>query len=131
MRVAGPVDVPRSSASRLSAPGPDASLADVLAWRARHATDARLVLDVCVGLAVALGFTAWRPQGWIVLGSIGLALAAFGAWGITDRELGERSAGPGSAALTAARAAAAIVGVLAALLAAFRILATTLGTWIS
>ena len=129
MRTAEPAGSPRESIPSSPAPGRDASLAEALAWRARHATDLRLVLDVCAGLAVALGFAAWRPPGWIVLGSISLALAAFGAWGITDRELGERASGPGRSALEAGRGAAAVIGALAILLAAFRILATSLGHW--
>jgi hypothetical protein len=32
----------------------------------------------------------WRPGGWILLLSAGLCFAAFGAWGIAERELHER-----------------------------------------
>lgn len=71
---------------------------------------------------------------WILLSSVALCLVAFGAWGISDRELTERQqiARPGSlVALRLARGLAAVVGGLAALAALFSVLALTLGTWIS
>src|SRR5206468_12684784 len=73
---------------------PDASLAEFLAARARAASDGRLVVDVMAGCCAALGVAAWRPVGWLALLGVSTCLAAFGAWGIVDRELREREGAP-------------------------------------
>ena len=73
-----------------SAPRQDASLPELLAERAHHASDTRLALDVVLGLFAAAAVGVWRPTGWIVMLSAGLCFAAFGAWGIAERELRER-----------------------------------------
>jgi hypothetical protein len=113
---------------------PDASLTEVLAQRARGASDGRLALDVVGGLFVALVFVLWRPAAWLIPFGVGLAFLSFGVWGITDREIGERSASSAHRmvpALRAGRAAAALVGALALFLALFSALGVALGTWIS
>lgn len=66
--------------------------------------------------------------------ALALCLVAFGAWGISDRELGERVSGGkerGLNALRLARWLAASLGTLSGLAALFAALALTLGTWIS
>jgi uncharacterized membrane protein len=113
---------------------PDAGLAEFLVARARAASDGRLVLDVVAGALIALGLAMWRPKGWISLVAASLCLAAFGLWGIADRELRERAHGSPPAivlVLRAARATATLVGVLAAVTALFATLGVALGTWIS
>ena len=114
---------------------PDASLFEFLAARARAASDLRLVLDVLVGCAAALGIAVWRPTGWLSVGGAALALATFGLWGVVDREVRDRAAAVGSAravsVLRVARAGAAIVGFSSAVVALFAALGLVLGTWIS
>jgi len=114
---------------------PDATLAEFLVARARGASDGRLVADVLLGAATALGFAVWRPTGWLSIGAAALTLAAFGLWGIVDREVGDRAAAAGSRRalrlLRVARAGAVIVGSCSAVVAVFAALAVALGTWIS
>jgi len=105
-----------------------------LAARARAASDGALVLTVIAGLTGVILATALRPPAWLLLASAGAGAAAFGAWGIADRELAERSGVAGQATvrlLRGVRFLAAAVGAGAALIAAFRMLGAALGTWIS
>jgi hypothetical protein len=113
---------------------PDASLPEYLAARARASSDGRLVVDVIMGACAAIAVAAWRPTGWLCLIGASVCFVAFGAWGIADRELGERADGARGAmrgVLVAVRTLALGLGVLAAALALFAALALTLGTWIS
>ena len=114
--------------------GPDAGLPEFLVARARAASDGRLVLDVLVGSLVALAEAVWRPTGWISLAGLSMALAAFGIWGITDRELRDRaSTAPVWVVrlLTLLRAVAVGLGFACGVGALFAGLAVVLGTWIS
>lgn len=109
-------------------------LFDVLAARARAMSDGALVIVVLGGLAAAIGVAVWRPAAWMVLGSVGVCAAAFGGWGIADREIVERAGTGGRAALAALRAVrllALLAGIGAASVAALRMLGAVLGTWIS
>ena len=114
---------------------PDASLSEFLVARARAASDGRLVADVLLGAATALGFAVWRPTGWLSIGGAALALAAFGLWGIVDREVRDRSATAASGRvprlLRAARVMVSIAGICSAMVAVFAALGVALGTWIS
>jgi hypothetical protein len=104
-----------------------------LAARARATSDGRLVGAVIGGLAATLTVAIVRPFGWMVLGNFGLVAAAFGAWGIADRELAERGAVSRSSAvmLRIVRAGCVIVGTCAAIAALLVVLGGALGTWIS
>lgn len=109
----------------------DESLRVFLLARARAASDGRLILDVAVGLLVALALLIWHPRPWLAPFAMGSTLAAFGAWGLADRELAERAetAGPrGARALRMLRAVFAVAGGLAAVVACFALLALALGT---
>ena len=113
---------------------PDASLTEFLAARARAAPDGRLVVDVIVGSLAALGVATWRPTGWLALVGVAVCLAAFGLWGIVDRELRERVDAPDTRIarmLALLRIVVAGVGGLAAVAAMFAVLGVLLGTWIS
>jgi hypothetical protein len=113
---------------------PDASLVEFLAARARAASDGRLVLDVLGGMVTALGLSVWRPVGWIGLAGLAIALAAFGLWGIIDRELRDRAASGRSVVvhlLAVTRAVTVALGFCCVIGALFVGLGVVLGTWIS
>ena len=104
------------------------TLTQFLAARARQASDARLALDVGAGFLVVLAASIWRGKGWDVAATAGLCVLAYGVWGITDRELGERGkTGYASGSLRAGRIAAATIGVVAAVGFALSALAIILG----
>ena len=105
-----------------------------LAARARAASDGALVLMVIVGLSVAIVVAVLHVPAWPVLASVGMSAASFGAWGIADRVLAERSGAASRAtvfALRGIRLLAIVAGACAAFAAAFRVLGAALGTWIS
>jgi len=116
---------------------PDARLPELLAARARGASDGRLALDLAGGLVAAAVALAWRPSGWLVLLSAALCFAAFGAWGIADREARERPRASGRSLISlisllrGVRALAAVVGAMAVVTLLFATLALALGTWTS
>jgi hypothetical protein len=112
----------------------DANLPDALVARARAASDGRLALDVVCGLFVALAVIAWHPRLWLIPFSAAICFAAYGGWGIADRELRERSDVAGALAimtLRIVRSLAAAAGVIATATALFAVLAIALGNWIS
>ncbi|HKH93725.1 MAG TPA: hypothetical protein VKA54_18115 [Gemmatimonadaceae bacterium] len=111
----------------------DDDLFHALASRARSTSDGRLVLAVVLGLATTLVIALWRPPAWLILGCVGIGAAAFGAWGIADRELAERSATRDVSVvmLRGVRILSIVIGCGAAIVAALRVLASALGTWIS
>jgi ferric-dicitrate binding protein FerR (iron transport regulator) len=111
----------------------DEDLFHALAARARATSDGYLVLAVILGLAATLGIAVWRPPAWLLLGSIAVGAAAFGAWGIADRELVEHSTMPRLSVriLRIGRVVSLMVGTCAAIVAAFAMLGVALGTWIS
>ena len=114
-------------------PSDDAGLVEFLSARARGASDGRLAVDVGVGIVVAVVVLIWRPPAWLLVGCLGLCFAAFGGWGITDRELhdpGGRSA-RSSRLLRFGRALSAVIGAIAATTALILLLGAALGTWIS
>ena len=120
-------------------PRPDATLPEFLASRARRASDARLAGYACGGVVALIIVLLWRGPAWHVLASIATCVLAFGAWGIADRELGERAAaGPSEArplsvlnALRAARVIAAFLGALAFATLLVSAMAIALGRMIS
>ena len=104
-----------------------------LAARARETSDGRLALAVISGLATTLSMAVWRPAGWLVIGGIGLCTAAFGAWGIADRELAECGAASSIrvAMLRGVRFLSVVLGACGAIGVTLDVLAAALGTWIS
>ena len=111
------------------------TLSEFLTRRARRASDGRLVFDVAVGVVAACGALLWRPPGWFPLLSAGCCIAAYGAWGMSDRTLGELGedahSGTMQRLLRAGRAGAAVVGLLAAGALLLGVLGLALGRWIS
>jgi hypothetical protein len=119
---------------RNGALAPDASLPDVLAARARAASDGRLVIDVIGGVCIAVGVAVWHPSAWLIPFCVAVCLAAFGAWGIADREITERAEVAGSRmvrVLHVLQLLTVAAGALAAAAACYAVLAVTLGRWIS
>ena len=115
-------------------PRPDASLPELLAARARHASDTRLALDAALGALVAVAAVFWRGPGWYFLASLAGCFLAFGFWGIADRELGERANGGSRLTrelLRIARIIAGVVGAIAAVATMLMALALALGRMIS
>jgi hypothetical protein len=96
--------------------GVEPTLVEFLRARARRASDARLAIDVGAGLVVLLFATLWHGEAWLVLATASLAVLAYGAWGITDREIAERIAVARDVmALRVGRVVAVVVGVTAAI----------------
>jgi hypothetical protein len=106
---------------------PDITLPELLARRARGASDGRLVADAAGGVLVAAAALFWRPQLWPLVVSAAMCFSAFGLWGIADRALG----GSRATVPLALRGAATALGVLAALALLASVLAMGLGTIIS
>ena len=110
------------------------SLPRFLAQRARNASDIRLAADTAGGLVAVAAALVVASPGNVVVAAVGACFLAFGLWGITDRELGERrgTIGPiANALLLTARAFAGALGVIGGLGLVFGGLAVALGTWIS
>jgi hypothetical protein len=109
------------------------NLAQFVAREARSASDGVLVGTGIVGVVVAAGVLHFRPPAWPVFTAAGVMLLALAVWGVTDRELHERSLDGQRAHmfLRAARSAAAFTGWLAMLVAVFGLLGVALGTIIS
>jgi hypothetical protein len=106
------------------------SLPELLANRARLATDRKLVIDAGTGIFAAVGFAILRPPLWIPLFAAGCCLGAFGLWGILDREAGEVK--PSSKrALLLARGLVAAAGAFAAILLGISLFFAMLGPIIS
>lgn len=112
-----------------SPPPPTPSLSQVLAARARAASDGRLVLDVCGGLIAMTLAVVLRPPGWAVLVPLAVIIACYGTWGIADRALAD-ARGSAAQLLRALRRAAAIIGAIAALGVVLVIMGFALGNWI-
>ena len=110
----------------------DLTLPELLARRARSASDARLALDAAGGLLAGALVLAFRVPGWPVLISAAAIFVAFGVWGIADRTIGDENLGARtSQAMRALRAGAAGLGLVGALALVGTGMALMLGTWIS
>ena len=108
------------------------TLPDLLAQRARNASDKRLVIDAAVGLVGAATVAVLRPPLWIPLASLAFCLGAFGVWGILDRETADAShGGRHSRFLSGARAITAALGGTAAAIFGISLFFALLGQWIS
>jgi methyltransferase (TIGR00027 family) len=113
---------------------PNESLAGLLVARARAASDGRLILDVASGLLAALALAIWHPRLWLVPFNVAIVFAAFGGWGLTDRELAERAGSADDSAvpvLRVLRVLSAVVGAGSAIVAGVALFGMALGTWMS
>lgn len=84
------------------------------------------------GLIIAVAVAVLRPMLWVPIGALALAVAAFGVWGILDRELLEsKNRGKAATTLNWARGVVGAVGGLAAALSGLTLFFALLGTIIS
>lgn len=109
----------------------NSTLPALLARRARNASDTRLALDLGVGLLAAVALVILRPPAWWLLASAALCFAAFGGWGIADREMIDVADPRARAFLRAARIAAVVLGSAALAVLLFGSMAVALGRWAS
>lgn len=109
------------------------SLPAFLSGEARKASEGQLAIAVTFGVLVAAVALLWRPDGWTYFLLSGLTCGAFGAWGITDRLLGEQAEAHGGTArlLRITRFLCGGVGAIAGVGLVLRVLFIFLGTWIS
>ena len=111
-------------------PVDERSLGAFLMARARRASDARLAACAGGGLVAAVTGALLRPPFWLSLTAGAVALSAYGAWAILDRELhnpAARRSSRGHRLLLAARAAAAGLGATAAVFAGLTLFFSALG----
>jgi hypothetical protein len=111
---------------------PEVSLTDFLARRARRSSDGRLVMDAVIGFVVAMAALLAQSVVWYLFASAGICFLSYGAWGIIDRELGERDpAGRFIGLLVVARVVSAVVGFVAAAVLFMGALGVAIGRVIS
>ncbi|HJU66253.1 MAG TPA: hypothetical protein VJ596_11275 [Gemmatimonadaceae bacterium] len=96
---------------------PDETIFTVLAERARRTPDWRLALYAGLGIAATGGVLLAGSARWPFIAPF-MALAAFGVWGITDRELTEATGGfavrfARRRLLHVTRSVAAVIGTVA------------------
>jgi hypothetical protein len=115
------------------------SLADLWRRSARRATDGQLavcaaLLPITVVASVVVAFTRpeWTVRWWPTTAAP-LLIAAFGIWGIGDRELAAPQAvgSPARWGWRSVEAAAVIVAILSAVVIVLWFLVRVVGTWIS
>ena len=123
----------------MTAPRVEPSLADLWRRSARRATDTQLAAcasllpaTVVAGIVVALARPDWTLRWW-PLTAIPLLVAAFGIWGIGDRELAapEAVGSPARWGWRSVEAVAVIVAILSAAVIVLWFLVRVVGTWIS
>ncbi|HEY2165113.1 MAG TPA: hypothetical protein VGH04_14030 [Gemmatimonadaceae bacterium] len=123
----------------MTAPRVEPSLADLWRRSARRATDTQLAacaaaLPITVVASVIVAFS--RPRwtiDWWPLTAVPLLVAAFGIWGIGDRELvaPEAGAAPAKWGWRLVQALAAAVAGLSGVVIVLWFLSRVVGTWIS
>jgi hypothetical protein len=122
----------------MTAPRVEPSLADLWRRSARRASDTQLaacasVLPITVVASVIIAFS--RPRwtvDWWPLTAVPLLVAAFGIWGIGDRELVPPEAGASAKwGWRLVQALAAAVAGLSGVVIVLWFLSRVVGTWIS
>jgi hypothetical protein len=106
----------------------------VLARRARAASDGALVCSVVLSVVFGVMAATWRVGVWIPTVCAVTAVAAFGLWGIVDRQLTDPLLPPSVLRDRSLRAVKLLLVVLGAagLAVAFAfVMRGVLGTWIS
>jgi hypothetical protein len=123
----------------MTAPRVEPSLADLWRRSARRATDTQLAacasllpVTVATAIVVALARPQWTLRWWPIT-ALPLLVAAFGIWGIGDRELETPKPAASSArwGWRSVEAAAVVIAVLSAVVIILWFLVRVVGTWIS
>jgi hypothetical protein len=118
----------------MPAPRDEPSLADLWRRAARRATDAQLAACAAMlpaALVASVVIALVRPQWtlrWWPMTALPLLAAAFGIWGIGDREIG---ASPAKWGWRAVQALAVAVAILSGVVVVLWFLVRAVGTWIS
>ncbi len=107
---------------------PEPTLPELLAARARGASQRRLSLDVLGGALAIAAALAWRPSWWPLPVCAGACFVAFGAWGLADRALREGGRWAGTRGV---RAVAVVLGTAGAIGLALGVVAYGVGRVIS
>ncbi len=112
-------------------PATDRTLFELLAATARRMPTARLRDFFIIGAYGALGVGVFAAPWWLLAMPL-VCLAAFGAWGLAERKVGELAASQDQppawrVALRAAAATAVVTGVAAALIVIFAVFLTLSG----
>lgn len=123
----------------MTAPRVEPSLADLWRRSARRATDSQLAIcagllpiTIVAGIVVALVRPQWTLSWWPITAPP-LLVAAFGIWGIGDRELTARPGGVPSERLgwRLVQVVSAATAVASGAVIILWFLAKVVGTWIS
>lgn len=91
---------------------PDATLAEVLSYRARNTPQSRLVIDIAGGVAVSVAAVWAQPAGWLTLASAAVCFAAYGTWGSVEQTLATLTAPIGDGTMRRWRLLQQVVAVL-------------------
>lgn len=106
----------------------------VLARRARAASDGALVGSVVLAMVVGITAVTWRVGSWIPTVCAATAVAAFGLWGIAERQLTDPLLRPSAHRdrfLRALKLLLVVVGGAGVAVAFAFVMRGVLGTWIS
>lgn len=111
----------------------DETLGELLASRARRASEVRLVGDAAFSVVAAIAVGVWRGPLWDVRAAIAMCFLAFAIWGVADRDLARQDNPSRRATLLprGARAVAAVLGFGAAAYAMMSLLGRAIGPVIS
>jgi hypothetical protein len=114
-------------------PQREETLGEFLASRARRASDSLLAGHAITAVLAAVAIAAWRGPLWDVRLALATCFLAFGIWGIADRDLVQKEAGPRRVlvALRTVRVVAAVCGFAAAAYLMMALLGRALGRIIS
>lgn len=109
------------------------TLGELLASRARRASESRLVGDAVLAVVAAIAVGVWRGPLWDVRIAIALSVLAFAVWGVADRDLLRRDDPSSRAAYLprSARVVASLLGFGAAAYAMMSLLGRAIGRVIS
>lgn len=109
------------------------TLGELLASRARRASESRLAGDAVLAVVAAIAVGVWRGPLWDVRAAIALCVLAFAVWGVADRDLQRRGDLPARSTYLprGARVVAGVLGFGAAAYVMMSLLGRAIGRVIS
>lgn len=109
------------------------TLGELLASRARRASESRLAGDAVLAVVAAVAVAVWRGPLWDARIAVALCFLAFAVWGVADRDLLRRGDRSARATLLprSARVVAGLLGFAAAAYAMMSLLGRAIGRVIS